>query len=109
MVVGLLGFHHQANWAGSVVNLAEAQEKFIDGAVAIYQHLEAVGYPIRFHEYYRDREAQNRYYASGASKAKFGESPHNYGLAADYHWKDYGWDVPDSWWRLTGMMEITYS
>ena len=58
-----------------------------------------VGYPIKFHEYYRGPEAQEDAFRRGASKARFGQSPHNFGLGADYHFVTYGWNVPKEFWE----------
>lgn len=57
------------------------------------------GYPIRFHSYYRGPQEQEQAYMRGASKARFGQSAHNYYLAVDYHFDKYGWNVPKEFWE----------
>jgi len=74
-------------------------QAFIDRANLFAGIMADAGLPVRFHEYYRGEQAQNEAFARGASKARFGQSPHNFGLAADYHFDPHGWNVPKEWWQ----------
>lgn len=73
--------------------------EFAKRAQLFAQLWEAAGYPIRFHEYYRGPEAQEAAFQRGASKARFGQSAHNFYLAVDYHFDKYGWNVPKAFWE----------
>lgn len=59
----------------------------------------AEGYPVRFYQYYRGPQEQEAAYNRGASKARFGQSAHNFYLAVDYFFDKYGWDVPKEFWE----------
>lgn len=59
-----------------------------------------VGYPIKFHSYYRGEIEQNTLFEKGSTKARFGQSAHNYGLGVDYHFEHYGWNVPKDFWAF---------
>jgi hypothetical protein len=69
-------------------------------AVEFANRMADAGGPIRFHSYYRGREEQEILFARKATKAHYGSSPHNYGLAIDFAFVPYGYSVPDSWWRF---------
>jgi len=104
MVASVLGFHPQAYRDGKGVTLERAQADFIQRATEFYYRMESAGGAINFHEYYRSPSQQDEYFRSGSSKAKAWESPHQYGLSADYHFQIYGWDVPASWWRYADVV-----
>lgn len=58
-----------------------------------------LGYPVKFYQYYRSGQEQEAAFARGASKARAGQSAHQYYLAADYMFDKYGWDVPKEYWE----------
>lgn len=99
MVASVLGFYHRVDRVGKEMTLENAQRSFIERATILYTTAESLGAPIRFHIYYRGPDEQDELFNSGVSKAKAYESPHQYGLAADFHFANYGWDVPASWWN----------
>lgn len=78
----------------------EAIYDFIRRAENFAQIMANAGAPVKFHEFYRGEQDQNQAYARGASKARFGESAHNFAMGADYHFDRYGWAVPDQWWEF---------
>lgn len=77
----------------------DAIKQFQERAQLFAQLWEQVGYPIKFHSYYRGPAEQETLYQKGASKARFGASAHNFGLGADYHFQKYGWEVPKAFWE----------
>jgi len=76
----------------------KAIETFIQRAELFAGIMAANGVPVRFHSYWRGEIEQNQAYERGSSKARYGESSHNFGLGADYHFDQYGWNVPKEWW-----------
>jgi len=58
------------------------------------------GVPVRFHSYLRGELEQNQLFEKGSTRARYGQSAHNYGLAADFHFDQYGWNVPKDWWEF---------
>nr|QJB21440.1 MAG: hypothetical protein [Microvirus sp.] len=61
-----------------------------------------VGVPMYAHSVWRTPEEQQARYVAGHSKAKAGQSPHQYGLAVDLIHGIRGWDMPDDSWRMIG-------
>lgn len=58
-------------------------------------------YPFYF---VRTHDEQDRLYAKGVTKAKGGESPHNYGCAVDQvHYSRY-WDLTKKEWAVIGLI-----
>ena len=52
---------------------------------------------------YRDAKLQNELFEKGRSKARAGESPHNYAMAIDMVHSTLAWDLPDKkCWDLIG-------
>ena len=69
------------------------------------QEMEMMGLPIRITEGYRSIERQNELYAQGrttkgniVTKAKGGESLHNYGVAIDIVFRKQGYDASNDQW-----------
>jgi peptidoglycan L-alanyl-D-glutamate endopeptidase CwlK len=67
--------------------------------------MELLGLPMRITEGYRSIERQNELYAQGrttkgniVTKAKGGESLHQYGVAADYVFRKQGYDATNDQW-----------
>jgi len=50
----------------------------------VQQKCQQAGVPIELIYGWRGKAEQDAFFAQGLSKAKFGSSPHNYGLAFDY-------------------------
>lgn len=84
--------------------LSDAQNEFLQRLSYFYYYMAYLGLPIKFHSYYRGGEEQNRLFAEKKTKARAGESSHNYGLAVDYHFQDGGWNVPKSYWQRGDMV-----
>lgn len=81
------------------MSLESDRQTFVDSAILFADIMAQVGLPIKFHEYMRPPERQNELYSLGRTRARAWESPHQYGLAADFSFDPYGYDVPFSWWQ----------
>lgn len=66
------------------------------------KELAARGYPFFVFEYYRDPIRQDRLFNQGVSKARGGQSPHNYGLACDLVHATRYWDLTRREWAVVG-------
>ena len=71
----------------------------------LVKEMEMMGLPIRITEGYRSPERQNELYAQGrikpgqiVTKAKGGESLHNYGVAFDIVFRKLGYDASNDQW-----------
>lgn len=82
------------------MTLADAQMDFLNRLEGFFQIMAWAGAPVKFHSYYRSPQEQNELYFAGKSKARAGQSAHNYGLAVDYHFDPQGWNVPKDWWEF---------
>jgi hypothetical protein len=61
--------------------------------------------PLRVHNGYRDKAWQNRLEAEGHSNAKWGQSPHNFGLAVDIIHTTRAWvHMPAPGWDILGAL-----
>lgn len=61
-----------------------------------------LGVPVFAHEVWRLNSRQDELYAAGMSKAKGGESPHNFGCAVDLVHSVHGWNLNAKQWALIG-------
>ena len=61
-----------------------------------------LGVPMFASEVIRTPERQNDLYALGHSKARAGESPHQFGLAVDLVHSLKGWGLDEKQWQLVG-------
>jgi len=82
--------------------MAEGQtvaiQNFINKLVEFYYLMWDLGYPVIFHRYLVTPAEQDQVYKQGASRAKAWESPHQYGLAADFSHAYQGFNVGDNFW-----------
>ena len=60
------------------------------------------GIPVFTHCVVRDEQEQQRVYDEGHSAAKFGQSPHNHGMAADIIHSKRAWEIEQIEWELLG-------
>lgn len=66
--------------------------------------LQSRSFPFFVHELVRDKHTQNAYFAKGVSKARWGSSAHNFGMAADIvHFGRY-WELSKQEWNLVGAL-----
>lgn len=62
------------------------------------------GWPMYAVEFVRSKERQNYLEGIGRSKARFGSSPHNFGLAVDIVHYGRGWGLTEQEWALVGLL-----
>jgi len=61
-----------------------------------------LGVPVFASEVMRSRDRQDDLYAAGTTKARAGQSPHQYGLAVDIIHSIKGWSLDRKQWQLMG-------
>lgn len=66
------------------------------------RRLAALGVPMFAHCVVRTAKAQTEAYVKGHSKAKPGQSPHQYGCAVDLIHARKGWELTARQWKLIG-------
>lgn len=64
--------------------------------------LAKLGIPAFAHNMMRDAAYQNALYVKGVSRAKAGQSPHGYGMAADIIHSTKAWDMTKDEWAIFG-------
>lgn len=69
---------------------------------AMVRTMARMGVPMFVSEYIRTPERQDMLYAQGNSRAKAGQSPHQYGLALDLIHSVKGWNLTRDQWQLIG-------
>lgn len=81
-----------------------ADDDILRFSQAFLRDLRKRGIPFFPHCYYRDEETQNRLRKQGVSKARWGQSPHNFGMAVDIvHFGRY-WDLTSTEWAVIGLI-----
>ena len=66
--------------------------------------LKEYGIPFFATEFCRDRPRQELLLATGKSKAAFGSSAHNFGMAVDVIHSRKGWDLHSLEWDMVGLL-----
>lgn len=61
-----------------------------------------LGIPVFAHSVVRDEDEQTRLYVKGRTRAKYGQSPHNFGLAVDLVHSRKAWSLTKDEWALLG-------
>jgi len=79
-----------------------AHPAIVDFSRLLVRRMAALGVPMYPHCVWRDREAQERAYRLGHSKAPWGESPHNFGCAVDIIHSRHLWDLSPRQWQIVG-------
>lgn len=87
--------HRRAIRAGAHPAILEFEKAFT-------RRMAKLGVPMHASEVYRTPERQNDLYALGNSKAKAGQSPHQFGLAVDLIHSVKGWNLDERQWKLIG-------
>lgn len=73
-------------------------------ASAFLKELKRQDLPFFAFQFYRGRKEQEAAFVNGTTKAHFGESPHNFGMAVDIvHFGKY-WDLTNVQWSLLGVI-----
>jgi len=71
---------------------------------AFIAEMQRRGLPFFAHTIWRDEVTQNRLYREGRTRARFGQSAHNYGMAVDIvHFGRY-WDLTEKEWAVIGLI-----
>lgn len=81
--------------AGSHPDLVEFERRLIARG-------RKLGVPLFAHCFVRSDADQNSLFVRGLSKARAGESPHNYGLAVDVVHGTKAWDLTRKQWEIIG-------
>jgi len=79
-----------------------ADERIVTFARKFVVRMENLGVPMFPHVFVRSREDQQVAFDSGVSRAKPGQSPHQYGLAVDIVHGIKAWDLSRESWALIG-------
>lgn len=66
------------------------------------RRLTKMNIPVFAHNMMRTPAEQDELYVKGVTKARGGESPHNYGMAGDIIHSLYAWDIPKECWDVLG-------
>lgn len=81
-----------------------ADDDILRFSQALLRDLRKRGLPFFPHIYFRNEETQNRLRKQGVSKAKWGQSAHNFGMAVDIvHFGKY-WDLTPLQWAVIGLI-----
>ncbi|QCS37056.1 hypothetical protein [Tortoise microvirus 46] len=73
-------------------------------APAFIKECAKYGVPMFAHEYVRSAERQMKLRALGNSKARAGQSPHQYGMAVDIVHGVHGWNLDRKQWAVLGLI-----
>lgn len=92
---------HLGDTLFSTVGMDPRMVKF---AAAFIETAQAHKIPLRLFCGYRSHAQQQTYYDIGTSKAKPGQSAHNYGLAVDIIHATEAWDLKPNQWKLLGVL-----
>lgn len=85
----------RANREGAHPDILEFEKVFI-------RRMTKLGVPMFASEVRRTAQRQNDLHALGNSKAKAGQSPHQYGCAIDLVHSVKGWALDKTQWKLVG-------
>ena len=76
----------------------------LDWSRAFLKELQRRGMPFFVHDYVRTKEQQDALFKAGRSKARFGQSAHNFGMAADILHFGRFWDLSKKEWAVVGLI-----
>lgn len=79
-----------------------AQQAILDFERKFISRCRKMGIPLFTHCCIRGSVEQNRLFKEGMSKARAGESPHNYGAAVDIIHGTKGWTISRKQWAILG-------
>lgn len=97
---------HSMRWKDAQLRASfeGVDEDFQRFARAFLRELARRGYPFFAHSYVRGRAEQNDLFRNGVSKAKYGQSPHNFGCAGDFIHLTRAWDLTRKEWAIIGLI-----
>lgn len=79
-----------------------AQPEILEFERLLVRRCRFIGIPMFAHSVCRNGDDQNRLYVKGVSKARAGQSPHNYGAAVDLIHGTKGWNLTRKQWDVIG-------
>lgn len=79
-----------------------AQPEILEFERKLVKRAFKLGVPMFAHCVNRGSQDQNRLFKEGRSKARAGESPHNFGAAVDLIHGTKGWDLTRKQWAIIG-------
>lgn len=79
-----------------------AHPKILEFEEAMVKRMAKHGVPIWAHSIVRGKNQQEAAFAGGHSKARFGQSPHNYGMAVDLVHGTLAWGMDEKAWNIIG-------
>lgn len=85
----------RADRTGADPGLLEFERKLVKRAYKL-------GIPLFAHSVVRYADEQNRLYVKGVTKARAGDSPHNFGCAVDLIHGTKGWSLTEKQWEIIG-------
>lgn len=68
------------------------------------KRMHGLGVPVYAQCVVRDKAEQTRAFVQGNSKAQFGQSPHNYGMAVDLIHGQHAWNLNPKTWHIFGAL-----
>lgn len=71
---------------------------------AFQYKLKKMGIPMFAHAVTRGKAAQTQAYVQGNSRAQYGQSPHNYGMAVDLIHSQHAWALSEKQWEIIGVL-----
>lgn len=81
-----------------------ADALILDFARSLLKDCRSRGWPMFAHQYLRGQKEQNNLFAAGYTRARWGQSPHNFGMAVDIvHYGKY-WNLTPKEWAVIGML-----
>ena len=85
----------RANRKGAHEDILLFEKKFLSKTAKL-------GIPMFAHSIVRNEADQTKAFVQGFSKARYGESPHNFGLAVDFIHGIKGWNLDEQSWQMIG-------
>lgn len=79
-----------------------AHPGIVEFEAAFIRRFHQLGVPMFCSELWRTPERQDELFRKQTSKAKAGQSPHNYGCAVDLVHSIHGWNLTDKEWEVVG-------
>lgn len=82
---------HEKDLMALTIHHEDAHPSVRDFTLRVLNELHRYQVPLRCFNIYRGKAAQNEAFANGNSRARWGQSPHNFGLATDLIHATEGW------------------
>lgn len=83
-------------------NRVGAHPDILEFETTLVRRMRKLGVPLFAHCVVRGEHEQNAVFVAGNSRAKWGESPHNYGCAVDLIHGTRAWSIPRKAWETIG-------